>query len=148
MASIRETVMNNFFTELDGYKKTGELTISEVSRFDEDILDARKWESPLIMIDDLGDDELRVQDSTHYRYISNVIIRGYVKEDTAADLHPTLNRLISTIKQWIDSVPALGTSVLELRYLNNGASRFDKEHSQADCTINARLTWTCANGAF
>ena len=150
MASVRETILLNLETALDAIRNSleYEAQIKEVSRYDENVLLTTNFQTPLIMIIDVGDDEKRVQDSTDYRFRMTIAIRGFVKVATEAQVQPELNKVVSTIRKFIDAGVSLGSNVLDFRFMNNEQHRYDQDKGLADCVINCRITYWCTNGAF
>ena len=150
MASVRETILLNLETALDGIRNSidYESQIKSVSRYDENVLLTENFANPIIMIVDVGDDEKRVQDSTDYRFRMTIALRGFVKVANAQAVQTELNKIVSTIRKFIDAGVSLGSNVLDYRFMNNEQHRYDQDKGLADCVINTRVTYYCANGSF
>jgi len=148
--SVREDILLNLETALNGIKLSPdyESLIKEVSRYDENVLMTENFSNPLVMIVDVGDDEKRVQDITDYRFRMTVVLRGFVKAGNQIQCQTELNKLVSTIRKFINAGVALGSNVLDFRFMNNEQHRYDQDKGLADCVINTRISYWCANGSF
>lgn len=150
MSQVREDILSKVHSTLNDLREDSSypLTVASVFRYDKNVTTEADFRSPMIMVLDPGEDEERHQDDTHYRYWMPITIRGFIRNDTSIDMQQQLNLLISFIKQWIDSVPDLGSDVADIRFLNGAANRFSEDDSVADCIINARITYWATAGSF
>ena len=150
MSSIRNTILDNLKTAIEAMEDSGtyEINIHRVSMFDENVLKQEPHDLPLIMLIDTGEEQLQVYDGTNYRYSWKVILRGVVSTDTASGLHEELNKMISSVKEFIDSGPSLGSNVLKFRYLETQGNRLSEDGKIADTIIPCEIIYWCVAGAF
>jgi len=149
--SIRATILDNLEIVLKAIQDNAsyETAIAEVSRFDENVLTLGQHQFPLVMIVDAGPEILVVQDDTHYHYLMDVTMIGLVKSGTVLDLQTDLNKLISTLKQFIDSDPNLGTNVMRFRFVGLDSNAYETKTEKIGSTvIGTQIRYWCTAGGF
>jgi len=149
--SVRGIILENLETKLIAIKDdlNYDFPIAEISRFEENVLISGQHRFPLIMIVDAGPETLIIEDGSYYHYSTDISLIGIVGSDTKNELQDELNKLISTIKQFIDSVPDLGDNAMRFRFLGLDSNIFEtKTHILASTVINTRLRYWCAAGDF
>jgi hypothetical protein len=152
--SIRADILDNLETALKAIQDdTGyDTPIAEVSRFDENALTAEQHRFPLVMIVDAGPESLVVQDDTHYHYLMDIVLIGFVKSGTIQDLQTDLNNLISTLKQFIDSDPSLGSNVMRFRFTGLDSNAYNAYETKTEkigsTVIGTQIRYWCEAGGF
>lgn len=151
MSSVRDTIFDNLKSALEAIQGDTdyEIDIAYVTVFDENVLrDLSAHRFPMVMIIDTGTEELIKEDSTHYRYRWEVILRGVVTADTMLDVHDNLNKMITTLKKFIDAGPSLGSNSLATQYRGIEGNRFDPDKKIADTLIRMDIIYQCTAGTF
>jgi len=148
--SVRNDILTNLETALKAIEDDSsyELNIHDVSLYDENILVQQAHKVPLVMIVDTGKERLLVRDDTHYRYEWEIVLRGFVKADTESEVHEKLNKMISTLKQFVDSDSSLGSNVLDFQFIEMQTNRFDPDRMMADTIIVCHIIYWCIDGTF
>lgn len=150
--SVRETILDGlvtaFETAVKGDDRAYQAGIKQVSRFDENLLTKKSWESPLVMFVDTGEEVHLVQDITSDRFAAALYIRGFVKEASEAKALEALNNVIADVKRFLNSEPSVCTEMLAVRYVGSEANRFDADKFTADCIIGARVVYVCTRGTY
>ena len=149
--SVRQTILDNLQTALEAIEDDTdyELSIAEVTPFDVSVLTADNHRFPLVMIVDAGPEDLIVRDASHYHFAMPVSLWGYVKTDTPEELQIDLNKMISALKQFVDSDPDLGSNACDF-YLTGLESNILKTDKgiMGRTIITTRLRYWCAAGTF
>jgi len=154
--SIRSAVLAGLKTALEGVQSDTDypIHIQEVSEFEEMTLIKQTEANALVMVIDTGAEELQAQDSTHYRYSVDIILRGYVQSDTEAALPTKLNNMIAGIKKFIDNTSGstIHSACKAIQYLGGDVIRYDqgegRTRPRGDVLIKAQLIYVCAAGTF
>ena len=149
--SIRSDILDNLETALKAIQDdtSYDTSIAEISRFDENALTLGQHQFPLVMIVDAGPEVLVVQDDTHYHYLMDIVLIGFVKSGTVLDLQTDLNKLISTLKQFIDSDPSLGSNVMRFRFTGLDSNAYETKTEKIGSTvIGTQIRYWCEAGGF
>lgn len=148
--AVRETIIAGIETAFVAIKgdTTYPSNIRKVSRFDENVLQATDWQSPLVMILDPGVEEMRVRDATNFQFSMDILIRGFVKADSEAVALSELNNLIATIKQLIETDPSLGSNSLRWLFIGLEGNRYSKDDKIADTIIRTRVIYWTTTSSF
>lgn len=148
--ALRDIITANLLSALELIKcnSSYESQITQISEFNENILRQLEYQTPLVMLLDPGIEELKVWEETAFRYKWKIGLYGVVQTETKENLNSELNKLVSSLKQFIYSQPSLGNSVLQFKYMETSETRFYKDHTMADVLINCEIIYYSENGAF
>jgi hypothetical protein len=147
--SIRQTILDNIVTTLSSTKDDPdyESNIASVTLFNRNTLVQDDFKIPLVQIIDEGRDEPIVRDDTNIRFQWEVGLYGVVRSDTEVDLHDKLNKLVSTLREYVESSPSLGSNVLDIKFIGTESRFFEMPTLTADCMVHCRITyWTTKAG--
>lgn len=146
---VRQDILDAMKTTLEATSGTGyPLDIAHVSLYDENVANTDNWKSPMAMILDGGTEELVVYDGTNYRYNWRVVLRGYIRTEVRSTVHTELNKMVATLKKYVNSGPSLGSNVLSFDFDGVETTRFDPDQNRADVIMNCRVLYWCVAGTF
>ncbi len=143
--STRSDIVGNLETSLVSVKDdlSYPTMVASVAVFDQNVLLVEKYKTPLIIIDDTGAEEIVVRDATHYRKITDIYFRGFVRTDTSKTIHADINKVQAFIEQYVDSSPALGDNVLDFQLVGAEQHRYDDGDGRfcADVVVLTRIIY-------
>lgn len=139
--SVRSTIIAAMHTDLLTLKTdtaTYSAGIKRVIDHNENIEVALKAETPLLMVFDTGNEEVRVRDGTYTRYGFDVEIWGFVRNKSWTATLASLSTIAADIKEWVQGGPSIGAAVLEIHYVATDTHQYDEKslRGQMKCTIH------------
>lgn len=143
--SVREDILSGLTTAFETARLNSDYAagVRTVCRYDRNLLASKSWDSPMLMVIDLGRESLVAKGGSYARYRSEIAFRGYVKSATSTDLHTDLNNLLSDIKLFLDTLTVgdIHSNLLSVQYLRSDVHRFDEDGEQGDCVVLANVTY-------
>ena len=146
------TIIDELVTQLETIKTpTFAITFGQIDRYDVPLVDNDQITFPHLSIIDNGQEIKRVDKdyNSFTRFDWEVIIRGAVKADTLNEIYAELAKLESSVKQLIDSEPAI-TNVLQWKHTETIDRLFDviSDSYIGAFTLRTRFIYTAGSGAF
>jgi len=146
--SVRSDILDNLMAAIQSIidDPTGyEIEIAEVTRFYTSLATvvSESHRLPLVQIIDDQPEELLVADATNCMWALPVTLYGIVHSGHEDTLHEELNKMQSSLKQFLYSSPSLGDNALDLQFEGSGGNGFADDKNIAWTIITARiLYWT------
>ncbi len=122
--------------------------IKRVLDHNENVEIALKSETPLLMVFDVGNEEVRVRDGTYTRYAFNVEIWGFCRNKTWTQTLASLSTMAADIKEWVQSSPNLGSTVLELHYVGTDEHQYDEERLRGQVKTTLYIQYFVTDGTY
>lgn len=144
-ADILDALATSFRSAITGASYAGR--INKVITHDMNLLNET---APLVAILDTGRTEVVVRDSTHYRFATELLFRGWLTDSSERGVAQGINEITADILLFIDDGAAFHDNVLELKFLSIEGIRTDSTGSpkKADVVVLARLTYVVERGLF
>ena len=148
--SVRADILANLETALNGMKDDVdyEANPAMVSMYDERFLAAPSSDFPWLMILDDLPEERAAQDSTNVAHYMNLIVRSIIKADYKPELVVELNKLQSSVKEFLYSSPSLGDNVLSVMYSGGDGLSYYADQGFGAVDIRFRILYWTTRSAF
>ena len=148
--STRETVFANLEQAIKdiAQAETYQVKFETVTRNDLNIAAADKGVFPLIGIVDTGPEVIMEKDNTGIRYRTDFTLVGYIQSANLADLQNKVNQLISTLRQFVNSSPDLGTNVLAIWDIELSDRLHEIETQKAGFALACQMVWYAPHSQY
>lgn len=135
----------NWLTENSG---TYPLDINSVHHYEEPLQTLDQSKFPAIFVIDPGTEELLAEDGSNYFYRMPLIIGGAIKQRSGIGLPDLANKMLATLKQFIDSEPNLGTGFRDMQYVGQSEIAYGPDAGIAVVRVDVYVLYACAAGTF
>ncbi len=138
--SVRHEIQSYIADSLRNWARDNERDIKSIVLDDLNLTNTKTHDTPLVMIIDVVEDELLVEDDTHIRFRTPLLLRWFVLKQGESGLHEKINTLYDDLREWAIAAPSMSDSVLKVQFVESRDGRFDPD-TAGDFTIRCDVTY-------
>jgi hypothetical protein len=148
--SIRNDIIENLASAIETIRSSGdyEANIREIAQTYVPYSEKLRDQTPLLMVLDGGNDQVILNTGDGTMYSFDVTVMGYVRESSYVGCRESINKIISSIKQWVNSNPDLGSYVLTLRYMEGVHAIYTELGLHGHLELTLWVLYYCETGTY
>lgn len=144
--SLRNTIKEAIISDLKQDIKLSsgyDIAFNDVRGLVPNLMDLSKYKNPLLEVIDTGNETTVAQTSTKYLYTWDIILRGTTKINPRVDMSEDINKIVSSIKQWIHTkVPStIHANVVDIQFVSISASGLIEGTNYAAVEMSTRFIY-------
>lgn len=124
--SQRSAIMDGIIDSIREWARQNERDIKTIVRDLPQQLTLEARQLPAVFIIDPVEEEVLVEDDTHFRMRCPIYFAGYTAERTEAALHEDINTLYDDLREWIVANYLMPDGVLKLQFVESSDGRFEQ----------------------
>lgn len=124
------------------------VTVKNVIFYDSKKLKPGQYESPTIVLNDPGPEEVLVRDRFAIRNGTDVVVTAEVRNLSGEQMSAMLNDIIAQVESIIEASPDLGVQCLGTQWKGLENIVYDSDEARAWAWMNIRLIYVCTRGAY